>query len=70
MKYATFLTEAGEGRTIQIPPEVWQRLYLQPGDRLEISIKKVKSGKLDLILSENPLYKLLAIKDQGDGGSE
>lgn len=59
MKYATFITEIRPGRTIQLPADLCERLRLETGDRIEISLKKIKSGKLDLMLAENPLYRLL-----------
>lgn len=65
MKYGTFLGEVDSSRTIQIPRQVWEKLRIEPGDHIEISIKRIKSGKLDLLLSENPLYRLLNFKDVG-----
>ncbi len=59
MKYATFVTEIRPGRTIQLPADLCEKLRLETGDRIEISLKKIKSGKLDLMLAENPLYRLL-----------
>ena len=59
MRFATFVTDVKPEMTIQIPLEVREKLRLEPGTRVEISLKKIKSGKLDLLLSENPLYKLI-----------
>jgi antitoxin component of MazEF toxin-antitoxin module len=59
MRYATFITEIRNDQNIQIPKQVSDKLILEPGDRVEVSIKKIKSKKLEVLLAENPLYKLL-----------
>ncbi len=61
MKFATFVTQIQEDKSIILPQEVRQKLRLESGDRVEVSIKKIKSGRLDLILSENPLYQLIGL---------
>lgn len=59
MKYATFVSEVESGNKILIPREVAEKLRIHEGDRVEISVKRFKSSRLDLILSENPLFRLL-----------
>lgn len=59
MRYATFITEIRNDQNIQIPKQVSDKLILESGDRVEVSIKKIKSKKLEVLLAENPLYKLL-----------
>jgi bifunctional DNA-binding transcriptional regulator/antitoxin component of YhaV-PrlF toxin-antitoxin module len=59
MKYATFITEVSSEQKIQIPKQVTDKIMLEQGDRVEVSIKKIKSRKLEILLSQNPLYKLL-----------
>lgn len=61
MKYATFVTEVLAEKTVSIPAEVCEKLRIETGDRIEVSIKKIKSKRLDLMLAENPLYRLLDI---------
>lgn len=61
MKYATFTTEVKPDMTIQIPLDLRNKLKLEPGNQVEISLKKIKSSKLDLILAENPLHKLIEL---------
>lgn len=61
MKYATFTTEVKSDMTIQIPPDLCNKLNIEPGNRVEISLKRIKSSKLDLILAENPLQKLIEL---------
>lgn len=61
MRFATFTTTVIQNNNVHIPTEVTEKLRLTEGDRVEISLKKIKSGKFDLMLSENPLYKLLDI---------
>jgi antitoxin component of MazEF toxin-antitoxin module len=64
MKFATFTTEVSADNSIQIPPDVIEKLLLESGDRVEISVKKIKSKRLDMLLAENPLYKLLRISKE------
>lgn len=61
MKYATFIAEVIPEQKIQIPKQVSDKIMLEPGDRVEVSVKKIKSKKLEILLSENPLYKLLKL---------
>lgn len=63
MKFATFITRVKPDKSIQISQEVCRKLRIEPGDQVEISLKKIKSGKLDLYLSENPLYRLLDLSE-------
>ncbi len=59
MKYATFVTDVKDEKNLKLPMDVCEKLRIEPGDRVEVTVKKIKSGRLDLILSENPLYRLL-----------
>lgn len=61
MRYATFVTELKPDMTVQIPLDLCEKLKLEAGNRVEISLKRIKSGKLDLILAENPLHKLIEL---------
>lgn len=61
MRFATFVTEVIRERKLEIPKQVSDKLILEPGDRVEVSIKKIKSKRLDILLAENPLHKLLKI---------
>ncbi len=70
MKYATFVTEVQPEKTVSIPSEVCEKLRIETGDRIEVSIKKIKSKRLDLMLAENPLYRLLDISSVTNDGDE
>jgi bifunctional DNA-binding transcriptional regulator/antitoxin component of YhaV-PrlF toxin-antitoxin module len=63
MRYATFVTEVIQEQKIEIPKQVSDKLTLEPGDRVEVSVKKIKSKRLDILLAENPLYKLLKLSN-------
>ncbi len=63
MKYATFVAEVQPKKSIGLPAEVCEKLRIETGDRLEVSIKKIKSNRLDLMLAENPLYRLLGFSE-------
>gem|GEM_PF-1207992 len=59
MKFTTFMTEVREKNMIEIPVEIREKLDVHTGDKLEITLKKVKSRRLEILISENPLYKLI-----------
>ncbi|MEJ2537792.1 MAG: hypothetical protein P8048_12230 [Calditrichia bacterium] len=63
MKFTTFMTEVRQDNTIEIPVEVREKLDVQTGDKLEITLKKVKSRRLEILISENPLYKLIKFSE-------
>ena len=59
MKYTTFIAELTENNSIGIPAETMERLDLRAGDKLEVTITKIKTKRLDILISQNPLHKLL-----------
>jgi hypothetical protein len=65
-KFSLFVAEVQEGRIIKLPDDVCDKLQIETGDKVELSIKKIKSGRLDLMLSENPLYQLLKLRKSID----
>ncbi len=63
MALGTFITEFGPQNQIKLPSEVVNRLNLVEGDKVEILVKKIKSRKLDIKISKNPLGKLLDFEE-------
>ncbi len=61
MKAGTYIAEVGNDYRVQIPVELREKLNLAPGDKIEISIRKIKSRRLEIFLQQNPLYRLLDI---------
>jgi AbrB family looped-hinge helix DNA binding protein len=61
MLSGTFITELTSSGSIEIPQEVTARLNLQEGDKVEVLVKKIKSGRMAIKISKNPLQKLLDI---------
>jgi AbrB family looped-hinge helix DNA binding protein len=61
MVSGTFISEVDAQNQITIPPEVAKRLQLRDGDKIEVLIKKIRSRKLDIKISKNPLTKLLKL---------
>ncbi len=57
-----FITELKNGSTLDIPNEVITGLKLQPGDKVEVFIKRIRSRRLDIKISRNPLVRILDIK--------
>ncbi len=67
MPTGTFITELlGDDNKIEIPAEVVQRLKLEEGDKIEVLVKKIRSHRLDIRISKNPLYKLLTLVKTGN----
>lgn len=61
MLSVTFVSELGEKNKIEIPSEMMKRLQLNEGDKIEVLIKRIRSKRLDIKISKNPLLKLLNI---------
>ena len=59
MKITTFITEVRKDNSVEIPAEVRDRIDVREGDKVEITLKKIKSKRLEILISENPLYKLI-----------
>ncbi len=64
MKYTTFMTEVRGDNSITLPAEVRDNMNLQTGDKVEITVKKIKSRRLEILISENPLYKLFKFAEE------
>ncbi len=64
MKFSTFNAEIGPRNNIEIPAEVREKLDLRPGDKLEVTVKKIKTRRLEILISENPLYKLMKFENE------
>ena len=63
MKTGTFITEIDEEGKINIPSEIKDRLQLAEGDKVEILLKKIRSKRLDVSTSKNPLNKILKLSE-------
>lgn len=61
MLSGTFIAELTEDRKIEIPTELTNRLQLGEGDKVEVLIKRIRSRRLDIKISRNPLMKLLEL---------
>jgi len=55
----TFISELNDQAQINIPLEMAARLQLKKGDKVEVLVKKIRSKRLDINISKNPLVKLL-----------
>ena len=54
-----FFTELKTKTNIEIPNEIISGLSLQEGDKIEVRVKKIRTKRLDIKISRNPLVKLL-----------
>jgi cold shock CspA family protein len=57
-KTGYFILEVDENNSVSINDEMIAKLELQPGDKVEFSIKKIISKKEHNSKNENPLYEL------------
>lgn len=60
----TFITSLSSKSQIEIPSDVSNRLKLEAGDKVEITIKRIRSRRLEINISKNPLIKLLSLADR------
>ncbi len=65
MPKGTFINEITSEKKIEIPQEILNGLKLEPGDHVEIQIRKIRSKYLGVNISKNPLTKLLEINKSG-----
>jgi AbrB family looped-hinge helix DNA binding protein len=64
MKITTFVTEVKSNYKIDLPAEIREKQEIDEGDKVEITLKKIKSRRLEILISENPLYKLITFTDK------
>jgi len=58
MLSGTFIAEIGKNNTIEIPSDMAKRLQLQDGEKVEVLVKRIRSKRLNIKISQNPLVKL------------
>ena len=63
MKTGTFIAEIDTEGKISVPAEIKERLQLANEDKVEIMLKKIRSKRLDVNISKNPLYKILTLSE-------
>ena len=59
MVSGTFFTKLKSDKTIDLPVEIMNGLSLEEGDKIEVHIKKIKTRRMDIKISKNPLSKIL-----------
>jgi AbrB family looped-hinge helix DNA binding protein len=63
MKSGIFIAEIDSAGKIDIPVEIRDRLSLTEGDKVEISLKKIRSKRLEVIFRKNPLHRILMLSE-------
>ncbi|MHB2148603.1 AbrB/MazE/SpoVT family DNA-binding domain-containing protein [Calditrichota bacterium LG25] len=61
MLTGTFIAQLKEKNRIEIPAEILTKLDLKEGDKVEVSLKRIRPGKLGIRIARNPLSKLLEL---------
>ncbi|GAB4181023.1 MAG: hypothetical protein Kow00108_17660 [Calditrichia bacterium] len=59
MKYSIFVVEVEKDGKVEIPKFIREKLALEEGNYVEITVKKIKSRKSQLSIQKNPLLKLI-----------
>ncbi len=57
-----FIAEVNKKKQIQLPPEIVTQLKINNGDKIEVQVKRIRSRRLELKISTNPLVKLIERK--------
>ncbi len=64
MLSGTFVTEVKAKNIVELPSEVVNGLQLSEGDKIEVMVKRIKTKRLDIKISKNPLIKLLNLSEE------
>ncbi len=64
MLTGTFIAQLKEKNRIEIPSEIANRLDLKEGDKIEVSVKRIRPGRLEIRISQNPLTRLLDLAQE------
>jgi hypothetical protein len=59
MVNGTFFTKLKSKKALELPVEITNGLSLEEGDQIEVYIKKIKTRRMDIKISRNPLSKIL-----------
>ncbi|KAA3614173.1 MAG: hypothetical protein D8M58_18435 [Calditrichaeota bacterium] len=59
MVNGTFFTKLKSKKALELPAEIINGLSLEEGDKIEVHIKKIKTRRMDIKISRNPLSKIL-----------
>ncbi len=62
MANGIFVTEIKNPHVIDVPEEVTNSLNLEEGDKVEVSLKKIRSKRMEIKISRNPLRRILDLK--------
>ncbi|NOX90596.1 MAG: hypothetical protein GXO77_16445 [Calditrichaeota bacterium] len=58
MLSGTFIAQLKDKNLVEIPAEIVNRLELKEGDKIEVSVKRIRPGRLEIRISKNPLTRL------------
>jgi bifunctional DNA-binding transcriptional regulator/antitoxin component of YhaV-PrlF toxin-antitoxin module len=61
MKSGMYIAEIDKEYRIRVPEELIKKIKLNPGDKVEILIKKIKGGKKIIAVADTDLLDILKI---------
>lgn len=64
MLSGSFIAQFKEKNLIEIPSEIVAKLDLKEGDKIEVSIKRIRVGRLGIHISKNPLTRLFDLAQE------
>lgn len=66
MLAGSFIAQLKDKNLIEVPSEIVAKLDLKEGDKIEVSIKRIRMGRLEIHISKNPLTKLLDLAGENE----
>ena len=60
----SIIAQLKEKNSIEIPSEIVAKLDLKEGDKVEVSVKRIRVGRLGIHISKNPLTRLLDLAEE------
>ncbi len=64
MLSGSFIAQLKDRNLIEIPSEIVTKLELKEGDKIEVSIKRIRVGRLGIHISKNPLTRLFDLAEE------
>ncbi len=64
MLSGSFIAQLKEKNLIEVPSEIVAKLDIKEGDKVEVSIKRIRVGRLEIRISKNPLIKLFSLAEE------
>ncbi len=61
MLTGSFIAQLKKKNCVEIPAEILTKLDLKEGDKIEVSLKRIRTGKFEIRIAKNPLAQLIEL---------